>query len=275
MNITKIRLAAGLLLFLFLVSCKTEKVPVTRIQSGITIDGKSQDWDDITHFRNDDISAVMAFAETDSALYVLFRTDDRSLGRKLMMGGGGLWWNLDGKAEKQYGIVYPPTRPSQEERGGMMNNRQENNNGERPDGPAMNALQFATPRFVDQVTGEQRSWSEIPGLAASASSDDGMLCIEFRIPSARYSEYGVNLDDGKCLVGLVMDGLDKGSMPNSGGMEERPGGMGMPPGGGPGGRGGGPGGMSGNRGPGTRSEQNTDLFESTKLWLQLVQPETK
>ncbi|MBN2411461.1 hypothetical protein JXQ31_07195 [candidate division KSB1 bacterium] len=258
-----------LLLSFSISTAKTFSSHVT--DSLIVIDGKDNDWDDSLIYYVEDLDGVTGIVTDDSSLTIMFRFSDPELHRKIMFGGATLWWNAEGKKKKEFGVRFPSTftpgsfREMAELRGNMEQNME----------MTSQPMQLISPVFWDKITDKKYSWSEINGMAASASMANKIICYEFRIPLNNKNPYALNVKPGKKFrLGLELGGLENkkelqkqmesGDRPSD--MGGRGGGMGGPGGGmgHPGGRGGGMGANGGRMGG---PPNMNDMFESEEIWL--------
>lgn len=75
-------------------------------QQGITIDGKTSDWEGkLISIEKKHIS--VGFSNDDHYLYACLVTEDRTVIRQILGWGLTLWFNPDGKENKVFGIHYP------------------------------------------------------------------------------------------------------------------------------------------------------------------------
>jgi len=93
-----------LLLLSILSSCKTKHVE-SYWSNSISIDGKLSDWDKFVYL--DDVKSAVAVANNDSFLYVAFKTNDKTVAKKIVMNGLTVWLKAKGLKSPKYGIKYP------------------------------------------------------------------------------------------------------------------------------------------------------------------------
>ncbi len=254
------------LLFVMFLGCKAKTYECYELNSKITINGNNADWEKIPQLYDEDNETVFAFAKNDSFVFVMISFNNESMVHKFTMGGGGIWWSADGKKEEAFGLFYPPVTPvamgEQGRRPQMERNLNTNQSrpGETRGGGMMQDVPWnlITPRFVNNTTGQEKSWSEEPFVATAGAQDKTGVCFEFKIPSSKISENGIDLAAKEFYVGLEISGVVMKS-------KDRPEG-------GPGGGMGGPlrGGMGGGSGGGPGVSRVSDMSKDTKEWFKLI-----
>ncbi|MBO8130754.1 MAG: hypothetical protein H0Z29_04440 [Candidatus Marinimicrobia bacterium] len=98
------RLSLILFTSLLLFSCKNNKVSST-FRNDITIDAKLDDWEKFIYIK--DINSGFAVANNDSFLYIVLKTNDQKIVRKILMNGLTVWLKRKGLKSAKYGIKYP------------------------------------------------------------------------------------------------------------------------------------------------------------------------
>ena len=101
--------------FYLLISCSSSKVPVASEHevslqptfSEITIDGRSDDWQNVPHDFSEGSTVEFSVANNASHLFILMKAPSVQEQRKILEGGMDVWISADGKKDKKTGITYP------------------------------------------------------------------------------------------------------------------------------------------------------------------------
>lgn len=244
--------------------CKGTKIQNQWVDQEIKIDGSYEDWEGIDQNIIEDQNIVVGLANDENNLYLMFRSNDNQMERRIRMMGVAVWLNKEGKKKKDFGILYtgstdlhvsyrPEMRssdsrnPQMEERlQRMMERRREN---------------LAQPGMIIIIQGDEkieRNEYALDGPAAGSAFQNGIFCYEFRLPIPISTASG-----GEVKLGFEfgdMSDTDRKAM-----MQER----GGRPGGGMGGRAGGTGGRPGGMRGGGRSPSGSGL-EKQEMWFTVV-----
>jgi hypothetical protein len=273
----RLRLTAA---FAGIVACGGTDVTARWATDAIRVDGDGVEWSGPELAYVEDVSGVVGAANNDSSVYVMLRFADPRMGRKVMLGGATVWWNKDGKKEKDVGVRYGPVIDLSHilEQGGDLREALSRTGG--PGSAPQEGTLHDLVTLLDEdgetllLEGEQR------GISAGSAYEDGIYCYEIEIPLHRGEDdsrsVDVPLGDGIRLC-VELGGLSSEAREMlQQMMGERRGRMGGGPGGGmgPGGRP--PGGMGGGRRGGRagmgrpgamgRGGGPTDMLEEKELW---------
>lgn len=248
------------LMLLINLACNSQKVSGNWVESEIKIDGKIDDWQNVPVMYFEDEGAAVSFCNDSAWLNIQFRTKDPKWVRAIKMTGITLYFDTEGKQNKDFFIKYkggPSMKDFMDRKhDGYMTNMPSQTGDDNP--PQL--ICYIKDKIIEKQI--HPDGSEGPTVAHDTSF--GFYCYEFRIPlqesSVRY--YGLGIDPGNPVsIGVVW-----GDMGNMKGMRPDMSDMGSGMGGGRGmggGKGGGRGGMGGSKRPDIPSKQ--EVWLSTQV----------
>ncbi len=250
--------------FAILFGCKGDQIQNQWADREIAIDGKYADWEGIPQNTLEDQNIVIGTANDNDNFYLMFRTNDERMARRIRMMGVTVWLNKEGKKKKDYGICYsgstdlhisdrPGLRPT-DERSTQMEERMEK---------MWELLGKNLPRAgrIMIIQGDEkteRDESSFDGPAAGSTYQNGVFCYEFRLPIPISTELGKEIKLGLELGGMSEE--DRKAMRQE---------MGGRRGSGMRGRSGGIGGRPGRMRGGERPSGRTG-FEKQEMWFSVL-----
>ena len=99
-------LFAALLLAVSLHGCKGTVMQSSWTSSPITIDGKTNDWNDIPAMADEKNGITFKAANDSENVYVLFALTEPFKARSIRMRGMTIWIDRNGKKDKNFGIKF-------------------------------------------------------------------------------------------------------------------------------------------------------------------------
>ncbi len=256
-NDTYLYLSISMLILLSLnPGCKSQKIPGSWTESEIRIDGKIDDWQNIPVMFYEEEGAAVSFCNDSSWLNIQFRTTDPKWARSIKVSGITLYFDTNGKQNKDFFIKYQGGPPMNE----LMNKLPARMKEKMPHIGSDPITQFSCyikNRIIEKPIHTDGS----EGPAAAYDTSYGFYCYEFRLPleesTIRY--YGLGIEPGKPIsIGVEWGAMGdmKNSRPD---MNERSIGM-------DGGRGGGR--MGGGPRGGGRKSNRGEMPSKQEVWLQ-------
>lgn len=254
---------------IFISSCNGTNINSQWTSSEIEVNGDFSEWanNDLHYLKE---AEIMFGALNDSDnIYLMFRSTDPKLVRKIQRMGVTLWLDKEGKKKKESGICYTGSidlNVSLKPETDFNNNRQHSfgNREDRREYQRRDDLPGPGKIFI--INKEEKmmlSESNFEGPCAGSADNNGIFCYEFKMPIPVNCELGSELSLCMELGGINKEQLHEKKK----GMGSRGGGMrggGMKGGNRGGGRGGG---MGRQGGSGMR---NTNMLEPTQLWMKFV-----
>ncbi len=244
--------------------------------SFITIDGKTQDWQDIPRQTAGSDGIEFAVANSKEDLYVLFKIADPAEQMKFIRGGMEVWFDPTGKHAKTTEIIYPV-------KGELPDETFRNNfvQGEKPDKSDLRRriesglVSFDRNGFKPDYSGVQ-SIRENTGFKGAINWDETeTLVYEIAVP---FAAFPTDVRKSPMEIGFFIGAMDKPKAATGSGAtapEDGGRGMGMSGGGmrGGGRRGGGFGG--GRQGGNSQQRPATNnsvalkkMYEQESFWVQ-------
>lgn len=202
----------------------------------ITVEGKSDEWQDCDQYYDEDTRTLVGLLNDESHLYVLLSIHDRRIKKQVLGLGLTVWFDPEGGKEKTFGIRFPVGIPRH-----MRSSMKAAPNGEDSDllqkmlESSKMELQILGPEEYEQKTMMLTDVGKY-GIDVKMGRTGRNLVYELKIPltQKRQIRYAVRTDMAK-KIGV---GFETGK-PDQEKMKERPGKRG----GGSDGKGGGRGGM--------------------------------
>ncbi len=227
----------------------------------VSVDGDNSDWSEssLTYF--DKMQLVMGISNDEENLYVIYKFNDIALARRIQMRGVTLWFNADGKKNKNFGIQYygdPSVNLMNPEQAGFSNLSDE----QRAEFKTMPTDLLGMVIVNDNSENIPLPTSNMNGISAMVRQTDGIFTYEFKVPltTSEGRPYAINAKPGqKISFGLELGQPDMKEMQR---MRSQMGGM-DPGNGGMQGRGRAGGGMM----PGMMNIQKKELWLSLNLAL--------
>lgn len=197
------------LLIVMMILCQIgySKEKTVRCQWTLTplnIDGSSQDWRAEELIFEKKLQAEYAFKNDGENLFALFIFKDPKYLSSINATGMTVWFNLEGKKKKKYGInfIKKKVKPENfivlmEQRRGPLSEEEKNEIRSRPEYFLHNARVISTKKSeVKAATGEEVK----PAIFRSAQQQNGVV-YEFSIPLERKTETasGVGAEPGKLI----------------------------------------------------------------------------
>ena len=249
-------LAISLVLLIGL-ACKSQKIPGNWTESEIRIDGKIDDWLDVPVMYFEEEGAAISFCNDSTWLNIQFRTKDPKWIRTIKMTGITLYFDTEGKQNKNFFIKYKGG-PSMKD---LMDRKHDGYMTNMPPQTGDDAAPQLTCYIKDRIIEKQVHPDGSEGPTVVYDTSYGFYCYEFRIPlqesSVRY--YGLDIKPGNPIsIGVVWGDMGEmnGMRPD---MIDMGSGMG-------GGRGGGR--MGGGKGGGGgRGGKRLDMPSKQEVWI--------
>ncbi len=251
------------LLFLLISGCNQPEMQSDWKKTAINVDGQPEDWLQVPLYHLEKPPFGIALCNDHEFLYLRLTTHDQQLQQQIRSGGLTVWFDPQGKKEKEVGIGFPTagTRmPPGRDRGQAENKDggpPEGRDGGPPEGSGPDDRQRPKQdaRFVLTVGGKELGSYPVTknnfAVSMALGQQQTGLVYELQIPLAAGSLFRQSIVPST-LLGI---GLETGKgHPSAGAGEQKQGDSDGGPGGGSsggpgGGSGGGPGGGSGG-GPG-------------------------
>jgi hypothetical protein len=76
------------------------------LSSPLNIDGETDDWADVTLFKQEKMGIDLCFKNNDDTLFLLFKYNDRKFMSSVTQTGLTIWFNTEGKKKKLFGILF-------------------------------------------------------------------------------------------------------------------------------------------------------------------------
>lgn len=255
-----------LIMILMVVNgCGDKKYDSHWADNPVAVDGDNADWkkSSLTYF--DDMQLVMGICNDDQNLYIIYKFNDIALARRIQMRGVTLWFDANGKKNRNFGIQYygdPSVNLMNPEQAGLSNLTDEQR-AEFKTMPTDLLGMIIVNSNNDQIP---LPTSNMNGISAIVTQKDGIFTYEFQVPlvNSEGRPYAINAKPGqKISFGLELGQPDVKEMKR---MRSQMGGM-DPAGGGMQGRGRRGGGMM----PGMMNVQKKELWLSLNLADQVHQ----
>lgn len=160
--------------------CGGKKIQSSWKQNVIVVDGLVDDWSGYTseYYEKDDIQVLLALANDDTSLNLMFRFNDQQLARMFERRGIVFWFDGNGKKNKNYGIYYvdPDAKNIIAPLFGMGGKRS-------PGTPDINQT-FVPQGLFNLITQDtiKIPGNGMKGLQAKTGLERGAYCYEFNIP---------------------------------------------------------------------------------------------
>ncbi len=259
----------GLVIVLFILGlsgCKSQKIQSHWTDETIVVNGENSDWENLPINEYEKINSFMGVTNDSNNLSIMINFNDQSLYRQFQTSGITLWFNVENKKKKKYGLRLTPERNTRDrrnetenrmtaERRQMMEQRQKQ---------TLTGLSYSTNGGVFFRV-ERGDNSPI----ASHKNTAGITNIEFQIPlNAAASSFAVGAKPGD----VINFGIEIGSALRPDGRRVSISGGGM--GGRSGGRGG-KGGSMGNRGGGMGGGTQKSANQHKEIWFSLKLADNK
>jgi len=169
----------GIIMLIALNGCGGEELQSERKDSPITVDGKCDDWLNLTthYFDKEGMQIVLGIANDDISLNLMMKFRDQRLARMIDRRGVTFWFNGKNQKSKNYGIYYqnPRTDMMAIPRGEIP----ERGNGSHPEGGGTfqpkGVFSLITQDTVE-ITG-----TDISGSEAQVDVREGVFCYEISI----------------------------------------------------------------------------------------------
>ena len=244
-----------MMIALLLVSCGDEQQKSHWLEKEITVDGKSEDWDQQPIKYHKDLNIGYGIVNNDTAFFLMLRFNDQRLAQQLSIRGLTMWFSNPDDGDQEFGIDYRSDAPA---RGRKNTGRQDM---EQPPQGFIPSGQFTLVKDDDDFM--PLSLVGFPQLKAAFDFNDGFYCLEYAISLNASTDYSIEFNVkaiGQLELDIVLNAPDREKMMagagQSGGMQ---GGGGHGGGGKGGGRGGGKGGKMGGS-PEGMSDQEISLL---------------
>jgi len=185
----------------------------------INIDGKDNDWDDAKIYIKEK-NLVVAIANDEEFLYLCFYPTTNQSVKQVLMQGISLWFNTDGKKDRNNGISYPlPMGASKgnrtEDRKGELQNRDiaGNHNSVSQVEKLVHNIKL---RNGDVKISSDNGDAEIPipgliGMNICMDAENGVFAYEAKIPlNDPTASYSLGIEPGQeLMIGLRSEPLDR------------------------------------------------------------------
>lgn len=240
----------------------------------IILDGHDSDWENAPIYFSEDAGNVAFGVVNDSRyLYLMIRSTDQRLARRIQLLGMSVWLDPKGKKKKDFGVRYSCSESlsqSFQQLGGSP--------GDMP--PQLEETILSQPRqepgtIIVVNDGFEKTIPEnhLDGVTAGSGESNGIFTYEFRLPlpetageagkgrRKRGERIGLGFELGSITLEMRQQMMQK--------MGGGRGGMGGGMGGGRGGMGGGMGGGRGGMGGG-RSGRGGGIPEEKEIWVKIT-----
>jgi hypothetical protein len=193
---------------------KEEAVPSSWVVTPLNIDGSCSDWGEATFHHQKGVNADCAFKNDGDNLYIVFIFKDPSYMSTIKDTGMTIWFNLEGKKKKLYGINFLKKRVPSDTIISLLEQQRGSISEEEKDKIRANPFYFlhnvkVINKKAKSLPGESSAQEAEPAVFRSTTQKNGMV-LEFLIPLDREAEKspGVGIVPGKTVkVGFEWGGL--------------------------------------------------------------------
>lgn len=206
-----------LLLTIILSGCNHIEIQSLWKDFEIEIDGKDSDWDDAKIYIKDK-NMVVAVANDNDYLYLCFYPTTNESVRQVLKQGISLWFNADGKKDRDNGISYPLPMSARNKLD--KNSKNQHMNRDNSGNPSSTSEVEKMVHNIKLRNGEVKistdsGVSELPipgliGMEICMDAENGVFAYEAKIPlNDPTASYSLGIEPGaEMMIGLRSEALE-------------------------------------------------------------------